>query len=135
MELQNRHIVIFKSPRDVMQVSTLDAQLGLASEPADWYRDATSVPYDQILVDSSPRTHDRLRYCTHTRSILSKLYIPDQLKQSKNLEDEHTKSLLSPSVRIIFPQMLKSFQRKPANHQERSRDNMSKQSSTFLLKK
>ena len=29
VELQNTHIVLFKSPRDVMQVTTLGAQLGL----------------------------------------------------------------------------------------------------------
>ena len=29
VELQNAHIVFFRSPRDVMQVSTLSAQLGL----------------------------------------------------------------------------------------------------------
>ena len=45
VELQNTHIVLFKSPRDMMQVSTLSAQFGLGSEIVDWYRDATSVPY------------------------------------------------------------------------------------------
>ena len=29
VELQNTHIVLFKSPRDVMQVTTLSPQLGL----------------------------------------------------------------------------------------------------------
>ena len=29
IELQNTHIVLFKSPRDVMQVTTLSTQLGL----------------------------------------------------------------------------------------------------------
>ena len=52
-ELQNTHIVLFNSPRDVMQVSTLSAQLGLGSELVDWYRDATSVPYGHLLVDLS----------------------------------------------------------------------------------
>ena len=37
VELQNLHIVLFKSPRDVMQVSRLSAQLGLGSELVDWY--------------------------------------------------------------------------------------------------
>ena len=31
VELQNTHIVLFKSPRDVMQVTTLSTQLGLGS--------------------------------------------------------------------------------------------------------
>ena len=37
VELQNTHIVLFKSPRDVMQITTLSTQLGLGSELVDWY--------------------------------------------------------------------------------------------------
>ena len=92
-----------------MQVTTLSTQLGLGSELVDWYRDAMYVPFEHLLIDLSPRTHDRLRYCTNAGSIPSKFYIPDRLKQSKLLADEHTKSLYSPSVPIIFPQMQKSF--------------------------
>ena len=66
VELQNTHIVLFKSPRDVMQVTTLSTQLGLGSELVDWYRDATSVPFGHLLIDLSPRTEDRLRYCTNS---------------------------------------------------------------------
>ena len=35
VELQNTHSVLFKSPRDVMQVTTLGAQLALGSELLD----------------------------------------------------------------------------------------------------
>ena len=35
IELQNTHIVHFKSPRDVMQVTTLSTQRGCGSEPVD----------------------------------------------------------------------------------------------------
>ena len=38
VELQNTHIVLFKSPRDVMQEPTLSTQFGLGSELVDWYR-------------------------------------------------------------------------------------------------
>ena len=92
-----------------MQVTTPSTQLGLGSELVDCYRDATSVPFDHLLIDLSPRTDDRLRYCTNTRSIPSKFYILDRLKESKFLDDEHTKSLYSPSVPIVFPQLQKSF--------------------------
>ena len=142
VELQNTHIVLFKSPRDVMQVSTLTAQLELGSELLDWYLAATFVPYVHLLIDVSARTDDRLRHCTNTRSILSKFYFPDRLQPSNILDDEHTKSLNSPSVPIIFPQTQKSFpsfwpkkvyqvplpmyskssQRKPAMHKKTSRD-------------
>ena len=88
VELQNPHIVLFKSPRDVMRVTTLSTQLGLSSELVDWHRDATSVLFGRLFVDLSPRTDDRLRYSTNTGSFLSKFYIPDWLKQSKILDDE-----------------------------------------------
>ena len=152
--LQNTHIVLFKSPRDIMQVTTLSTQLGLGSELVDWYRDATSVPFGHLLIDLLPRTDDRLRYCTNTGSIPSKFYIPDRLKQSEVLDNEHTKSLHSPSFPIFFPQMPKTFppvlpkrvypvslrmlntsaQRKPAKHKKTSRAKISKRSSTIFSK-
>ena len=70
VELQNAHIVHFKSPRDVMQVTTLSTQLGLGSELVQWYRDATSVPSGHLSIDLSPRTDDRLRYCTNSGSVV-----------------------------------------------------------------
>ena len=105
VKLQNTHIFLVKSLRDVMQVTTLSTQWGLGSQLVDWYRDATSVHFGPLLIDLSPRTDDRLPYCTNTGSIASTFFIPDLLKQSKILDDEHTKSLYSPSVPIIFPQM------------------------------
>ena len=44
VELKNTRIVLFKSPRDVMEVTTLSTQLDHGSELVDWYRDATYVP-------------------------------------------------------------------------------------------
>ena len=137
-----------------MKVSTLSAQLGLGSKLVDWYRDATSVPYGNLLIDLSPCTDNQLRCCTNTGSIPSKFYIPDQMKQSKNLDVDHTKSLYSPSFSIIFPQMQKSFpsvlpqrvypvslrmhnksaQRKPAKHKKTSRGKISKQGSNIGCK-
>ena len=152
VELKNALIVFFLSPRgsprDLMQVSKLSAQLGLWSELVNWYRDATSIPYSHLLIALSPRTDDRLRNCTHTESIPSKFYVPDRLKQSNFLDAEHAKSLCSPSVTIIFTQKHKTFssvlpkwvyqdpvwllskfsQRKLEMHNKTSRDKISKQS-------
>ena len=105
VEHQNTHTVLFKSPRDVMQVSTLTAQPELGSKLVDWFWDATSVPYGHLLNDLSPRTDARLCYCTNTASSPSKFYIPYHLKQSKILDVELANSLYSPSVPIIFPQI------------------------------
>ena len=157
VELQNTHIVLFKSPRDVMQVqvTTLSTQLGLGSELVDWYRDATSAPFGHLLIDLSPRTDDRLRYCTNSGSVLSKFLIPESLKHLRTLDVEHTNSLFSPSVPIAFPQLQKSLssvllkrvypvsmrmhkkstQRKLANHQKTSSGKISRQSVATIAKK
>ena len=103
--LQNIHIVLFKSPRDVMQVTTLSTQLGLGSELVDWYRHAKSVPFGHL----STRTDNRLRYCTNSGSVPSIFYIPERLKHLRTLDGAHTKSLYSPSVPIAFPQLQKSL--------------------------
>ena len=155
VELQNTNIVLFKSPRDVMQVTTFSTQLGLGSELVDWYRDATSVPFGHFLMDLSPRTDDRLRFCTNNGSVPSKFYIPERLKHLRTLDDEHTKSLYSPSVPIAFPQMQKSLssvlpkrvypvsmrmhsestQRKLANHKKTSRGKVSRRNLATIAKK
>ena len=155
VELQNTHIVLFKSPRDVMQVTTLSTQLGLGSELVDWYRDATSVPFGHLLIDLSPRTDDRLRYCTNSGSVPSKFYIPERLKHLRTLDYEHAKSLFSPSVPIAFSQMQKSLssvlpkrvypvsmrmhskstERKLASHKKTSRGKVSRRSLVTIAKK
>ena len=109
VEFQNTHIVLFESPRDVMQVSTVRAQLGLGLGLIDWYRDARSVAYGHSLIDLSPRIDDRLRYRTKTGSIRWKISVPERLNRLKSLDDEHTKSLYPPSFTIIFPQVQKQF--------------------------
>ena len=138
-----------------MQVTTLSTQLGLASELVDWYRDATSVPFGHLLIDLSPRTDDTLRYCTNSGSLTSKCYIPERLKHSRILDDEHTKSLYSPSVPIAFPEMQKplssvlpkrvypvsmrmhskSTQRKLASHKNTSRGKVSRRSFATIAKR
>ena len=90
------------------QVATLSVQLGLGSALVDWYRDATSVPFGNLLVDLSPRTDDRLRYCTTSGNIPSKFYEPDNFKHLKYLDDEHTKFLYSPRLPALFPRMRNS---------------------------
>ena len=154
VELQKTHSVHFKSTRDVMQVTTPSTQLGLGSQLVDWNRDATFVPFGHLLIDLSPRTNDRLRYCTNTGSFRSKFYIPDRPKRSNFLDDEHKKSLYSPGVPINFPQMQKPFpsvlpkkvypvslrmhnksaQRKSAKHKKTSRGNISKRGLTIVSK-
>ena len=66
IDFQNTHIVLFKSPRDVSQVGMLSVQLALGLSLVEWYKDATSVPFGNLLIYLCPRTDDRLRYCTNS---------------------------------------------------------------------
>ena len=102
-ELQNTHIVLFISPRDVHQVATLSVQLGFGLALAKSYRDGTFVPFGPLLNDLSPRTDDRLRYCTNSGNLSSKFYVPDNLKHLKHLDDGDTESIDSPSIPTLFP--------------------------------
>ena len=138
-----------------MQVTTLSTQLGLGSELVDWYRDATSVPFGHLLIDLSPRTDNRLPYCTNSGSVPSKFYIPERLKLLRSLDDKHTKYVYSPSVPIAFSQKQKSLssvlpirvypvsmrmhskstQKKLANHKKTSRGKISRRSVATIAKK
>ena len=71
VELQNTHIVLFKSPRDVLHINTSSKQLGLGSQLKEWYQDAISIPYGHLLIDLITKTVDSLRYCTNRGSALS----------------------------------------------------------------
>ena len=155
VELRNTHIVLFKSPGDVMEVTTLGAQLGLASELVDWYRDATTVPFGHLLTDLSPRTDDRLRYCTNSGSVPSKLSIPELLKDLRVLVEEQTKSFYPPVVPSAFPKMQKplssdlpkrvyrvsmrmhskSTKKKLASHKKTSHGKVSRRSLVAIAKK
>ena len=92
-----------------MQVSALSAQSSFGSELVDWYRDATSVTHGHLLVGFSPRTDDRLLYCTNTRSNPWTFYIPERLKRLKSLDDEQRKFIYSRSVPVVFPQVPRAF--------------------------
>ena len=107
VELRNTHIVLFKSPRYMMQVSTHSAQMGLRSALVDWYRDAPSVPFGRLFIDLSPRTYNRLNYCRISGSVPSNIYNPEFSKHLGTLDDEHTKFFHPACVPIAFPQLQK----------------------------
>ena len=107
VELQNTHIVLFKSPRDVLQINTLNQQLGLGSQLKEWYQDTTSTPYGHLLVDLTPKIVDSLRYCTKRGSVPSQFYLPAGT-ETKFLDDENTIRLYTPNISNIFQKNFKN---------------------------
>ena len=59
--------------------------------------------------DLSPQTDDLPPWCRNIGAVPSKLFIPERLKHLKSFDDEHQKSLYSPSVPIVFPLVPNSF--------------------------
>ena len=107
-ELQNTHIVLFKSPRDVLHINTFSKKLGLGSQLKEWYQDATSIPYGPLVIDLIPKTVDLLRYCTNSGSVPSKFYLPAGT-ETKFLDDEHKIRLYTPNISNIFPKNPKTI--------------------------
>ena len=77
VDLQNTHAVLLKSPRDMMQISSFYAHLGLRSGLVDLYTDTTSVPHGHLLIELSPRTEDQLYYSAKPGPVLQHFIFPD----------------------------------------------------------
>ena len=74
VELQNTHIVLFKSSRDVLKINTLSQHLGLGSQLKEWYQDATSVPYGHLLIDLPQKSYNILFTSWNTDKVLDTEY-------------------------------------------------------------
>ena len=93
IELQNTHIVLFKSPRDVQQVRILSRQLGLGSELEQWYKLAISKPYGHLMIDLHPKTVDCLRFSSGFEP--TRFHLPKSQSRVTFVNDEYTKLLYS----------------------------------------
>ena len=91
IELQNTHIILFKSPRDINQIQKFGQQLGVGAQFKKWYEDAASRPFGHLLIDLSPRTNDKLRFATDIGQFPTKFYLPPSQARITTLEDDHSK--------------------------------------------
>ena len=90
-ELQNTHIVLFKSPRDHQRVNVPEKQFGLGNSLKKWYADATSIPYDHLMIDFSFKTDDLLLCSTDVTSFLTKLYLPSSRSRVTQINDQKSR--------------------------------------------
>ena len=115
-ELQNAHTVLFKSPRDVQRIDILGKQFGLGNTLQTCKADATSTPYDDLMIHLSPKTNDLLRFCTHVTSIPSKFYLPRSKSRITQINDQKSGLLYSTALSNFqqripenVPQMFRRF--------------------------
>ena len=104
-ELQNTHIVLFKSPRDVQQIKILARQLGLGDQLVQWYNHATNKPYGHLMIDLDPKTPDLLRYSTESTSFPAKYFVPNSKARTTFIDDQQTE--------LLYTKALSRIQTKP----------------------
>ena len=100
-ELQNTHIVLFKSPRDVQQIGVLGKQIGLGKQLVYWYNDATAKPYGHLMIDLSPRTPDILRFSTNSTSFPSLFFLPNSKVRTTEIDDNRAELLYAKALSRI----------------------------------
>ena len=106
-ELQNTHIVLFRSPRDVQQIDVLGKKLCLENTIRTWYADATSTPFAPfglLMVEISRKANDLLRYCTDVTSFASKFYLPSSRFKITQINDE--------KFGLLYSKALSNFQQR-----------------------
>ena len=97
-ELQNTHIILFKSPRDVQQIKVLGSQLGMGEQLKEWYESATRIPYGYLMIDLNPRTPEYLRYCSDSASFPAMFLLPTSRARITRVDDRSAELLYSKAL-------------------------------------
>ena len=58
IDLNTTHIILFKSPRDLLQIDNLGRQLKKIEFLRDCYNRATSKSYGHLFIDLDPKTSE-----------------------------------------------------------------------------
>ena len=65
ISLNSHYIVLFKNPRDKLQITRLASQMGLPKVIPEAFKDATSEkPFTYLILDLKPKTNEELRIRT-----------------------------------------------------------------------
>ena len=66
MSLNSHYLVLFKNPRDSLQITTLARQMypGKSKFLLEAFQDATQKPHGYLLIDLKPETNDEERVRT-----------------------------------------------------------------------
>ena len=89
IDLNTTHIILFKLPRDIQQITYIGKQLNNTSLLKQSYELATKLPFGHLLIDLDFKTSDSLRYCSnivHPGPTI--FYIPSSKAVITNLTDE-----------------------------------------------
>ena len=86
IDLNTTHIVLYKSPRDVQQIGSIDRQLNNKQFLRESYEVATKQPFVHLLIDLNPKISEALPFSSNTVPTgPSILYLPSAKAVITNL--------------------------------------------------
>ena len=93
IDLNTTHIILFKSPRDIQQITYIGKQLNNPSFLKESYELATKLPFGYLLIDLDPKSSDSLRYCSNiVQPGPTIFYLPSSKAVITNLTDERERA-------------------------------------------
>ena len=63
--LNTHYTVLFKNPRDITQITNFGRQIGMSQLLQEAYKDATSEPYNPLIIDLSPHSNEAYKLRSH----------------------------------------------------------------------
>ena len=94
IDLNETHIILFESPRDIQQIGLIGRQLKNTQFLKDSYELETKQPFGHLLIDLDPKTSDVLRYCSNiVPPGPSVFYLPPAKAVITSLSNERERTL------------------------------------------
>ena len=93
IDLNISQLILFNSPRDVEQISTLGRQMGQRKLLLETYKKATLKPYGHLLIDLDSRADPKLKFSTNCSGAGPSTFFIATSKTSETVQNESTRLL------------------------------------------
>ena len=101
IDLNTTHIILFKSPRDIQQITYVGKQLNNTIFLKESYELATKQPFGHLLIGLDPKTSDSLRYCSNiVQPGPTIFYLPSSKAVITTLTDERERVMLKQMLEL-----------------------------------
>ena len=92
IELNVTQMILFRSPRDLEQISVLGRQMGDRQLLIDAYKKATQAPFGHLMIDFDSHRDAKLKFCNCSGTGPSVLFV-SLSNTRENLTNESTRAL------------------------------------------
>ena len=115
IDLNTTHIILFKSPRDIQQISYIGKQLNNTNFLKDSYDLATKQPFGHLLIDLDTKTTASLRYSLNiVPPGPTNFYLPSSKAVITPLKNERERDMYAEANARYAGKHAKIFIKKPS---------------------